>query len=145
MVTYTKFEQTMEDVAHKVHDFSSDNLEIALCNEANAPDEAADAVLADIVPIAYTNLPTSRVLTTTSSGHTGGLYTLVIDDKLLTATGTVAGFRYVVVFNQDSATPDDALLGFFDYGSDLVLNSGESLNVDFGADGPTDGALFTLQ
>jgi hypothetical protein len=143
MATYNKFQQCIEDIYHGVHNFSADNLEVALCNAANAPSASLDAVLTDLVVISYTNL-SSRVITTSSSGHTTGTYDLVLNDLTLSASGgAVAGFRYVVVFNQDSVTPTDALICWFDYGSDLVLNDGESLTVDFESDGPTTGSLFT--
>jgi hypothetical protein len=141
MAAYTKFQQAIEDFYHKVHKCDTDTFQVALCNNANPPSVSLDAVLADIVQIAYTNLST-QVITTTSSGQTTGNFSLVFDDLTLTASGTVAAFQYVVVFNQTSATPDDALIGFFDYGSDLVLSNGESLTIDFGADGPTTGEIF---
>ena len=55
MATYTKFHQHVENMAHGVHNFSSDStctITVALCNAANAPSVSADAVLADIVQIA---------------------------------------------------------------------------------------------
>lgn len=144
MATYNKFQQTVEDLAHKVHNLGSDTLEVALCNAANAPSASLDAVLVDLVQIAYTNL-SSRVITTNSSGQTTGIYDLVLNDLTLTASGgAVAGFRYVVIFNQSSVAPTDALIGWFDYGSDLVLADGESLTIDFESDGPTTGSLLTL-
>jgi hypothetical protein len=144
MAAYVKFEQFTEDLAHKVHDLGSDVLTVALCSAANAPSVSADAVLADLTVVAYTNLST-RVITTSTSGQTTGTYDLVLDDLTLTASGgPVAAFRYVVVFNETSATPTDALICYFDYGSDLVLADGESLTIDFESDGPTTGSLFTL-
>ena len=144
MAAYQKFQQFPEDLAHKVHNLGSDALEVALCNAANAPSLSLDAVLADLTVIAYTNLST-RVVVTDSSGQTTGTYDLVLDDLTLTASGgAAAGFRYVVLFNQSSASPDDALICMFDSGSDLVLADGQSLTVDFESDGPTTGSLFTL-
>jgi hypothetical protein len=143
MAAYEKFQQFVEDLAHGVHDLETDVLQVALCAAANAP-VAGNAVLADLTQIDYTNCST-QVITTSTSGQATGTYDLVLTDLTLTAGGgPVAAFRYVVVFNQSSATPDDALICFFDYGSDLVLADGESLTIDFESDGPTTGSLLTL-
>jgi hypothetical protein len=142
MASYTKFEDFVEAVHEGKHNLASDTLEVALCNAANAPSVSLDSVLADIVQISYTFL-SSRVITTASSSQlVAGTYSLVLNDLTLTATGgSAAPFRYVVVFNQ-TATNDD-LICYFDYGSDLTLADGESLTIDFGGDGPTDGTLFS--
>ena len=143
MATYQKFQQFTEDMAHKVHNLGSDTLQVALCAAANAP-VVTNSVLLDLTQIAYTNLST-QVITTSTSGQVTGTYDLVLNDLTLTASGgAAAAFRYVVVFNQTSVTPTDALICFFDYGSDLTLADGESLTIDFESDGPTTGSLFTL-
>ncbi len=143
MATYNKFQQFVEDMAHKVHNLGSDSFKVALCAAASAP-VVGNSVLADLTEISYTNL-SSRVITTSTSGQTTGTYDLVLDDLTLTASGgAVAAFRYVVVYNDTPASPLDPLIGWFDYSSDLVLGDGESLDVDFEADGGTTGSLLTL-
>ena len=134
MATYTKFQPFIEAVMEGKHDFSSDQLVVALTNAANPP-AATDGVLGDLTEIAYTNL-SSRNITTSSSSQTGGTYSLVLADLVLTASGNVAAFQYVVVYNDDAAT--DELIAFFDYGSEISLVSGETFTIDFNASG-----LFT--
>jgi len=130
MATFNKFQSFVQALAHKLHDLESDQIVLALTNAANAP-AATDAVLADLTPIAYTNL-SSRNVTTTSSAQTSGTYKLTLTDLTLTASGgSVAPFRYVVLYN-DTATNDE-LIGFYDYGSDLTLADGETFLVDFDA------------
>ncbi|HUU25596.1 MAG TPA: hypothetical protein VMW68_08560 [Methyloceanibacter sp.] len=131
MATANKFQQFVEDLAHKVHNLGSDQLEVALT--VAVPSATLDEVLADITPIDYTNL-SARTVTTTSSGHTTGTYNLVLTDLVLTASGgPVASFQYVTLFNQASVTPTDALIMWWDYGSGLILLDTETFTIDFAA------------
>lgn len=128
MATWNKVNQFPEDLAHGVHDLSVDAITVALVAAANAP-TASSAVLADLVQIPYTFL-SSRVITTTASDQTGGTYKLVLQDLTLTSTGGATGpFRYIALYNDSSVS--NSLLGFYDYGSNLTLNDGESLTIDF--------------
>lgn len=140
MAAYQKFQPFVEHLAEGVHNFSSDStctITVALCNAANAP-TAGMATLSQLTQISYTNL-SARVVTVTSSSQTSGTYRLILQDLTLTASGgAVAPFRYIVLYNDDAAS--DQLLCYYDYGSDLTLQDGESLLLDFdGANG-----LFSL-
>lgn len=129
MATFNKFEQFVEDLSEGVHTCSSDQFTVALTTNANAP-VATDAVLADITEIAYTNL-SSRNLTTSASGQTSGTFTQLFSDLVLTASGAVATFRWVIIYNNTPTSPLDPLVSYFDFGSDLTLASGETLTIDF--------------
>ena len=130
MATFNKINQFVEDVAHGVHDLETDQIVVALCASANAP-VATNTVLANLTEIAYTNL-SSRNVTTTSSAETSGTYKLTLTDLVLTASGgSVAAFRYVVLYNDTPTTPADPLIGWYDYGSSLTLNDTETLTIDF--------------
>lgn len=136
MAAFNKFNSFVEALAEKVHNLGSDTLTVALCAAANAP-VAGNTVLANLTQIAYTNL-SSRALTVSASSQTSGTYKLVINDLVLTASGgSVAPFRYIVIYN-DTATSDE-LIGWYDYGSDLTLANGETLTIDF------DGSNGVLQ
>lgn len=135
MATYNKFNSFVEALAEKVHNLGADTLTVALCAAANAP-VATNTVLANLTQIAYTNL-SARTLTVSASSQTSGTYSLVITDKVLTASGgAVATFRYVVIYN-DTALNDE-LICWYDHGSDVTLADGETYTIDFGA------SLFTL-
>lgn len=137
MAAYNKFNAFVEAVAEKVHNLGSDALMVALCAAANAP-VAGNSVLADLTQISYTNC-SSRAVTTSSSAQTSGTYKLVLADLVLTASGgSVGPFRYVVLYNDTPTSPADPLLGWYDYGSEITLASGETLTIDF--DG-TNGVL----
>ena len=125
MATFVKFDAFVKALAEKVHNLGSDQLVVALTNSAPS---AANTVLADITQISYTNL-SSRNITTSSSSQTSGTYKLVLADLTLTASGAVGPFRYVVIYNDTSAS--DNLIGYLDYGSSSSLNSGEQFIIDF--------------
>ena len=126
MVAFSKINDFVQDLAHKIHDLETDSLVVALTNTAHT---STWGQLSDLTEISYTNL-SSRSLSTTSSAQTSGTYKLVLGDLTLTASGgSVAGFRYIYIYN-DTATNDE-LIGYYDYGSTLVLSDGESLLIDF--------------
>lgn len=132
MASFNKFNSFVEAIAEKVHNLGSDQLVIALTNSAP---NATDTQLSNITQITYTNL-SSRNITTASSAQSSGTYKLTLTDLVLTASGSVGPFRYVVIYN-DTATNDE-LVGYYDYGSSISLASGETFTIDF--DG-TNGVL----
>ena len=129
MATFTKFQPFVAALANGEHDLASDVIQVALCNAANPPVNT-NGLLADLTQIAYTNLST-QVVTVVSSTQTAGTYTLVLTDLVLTASGAVAPFRYIVLFNQSAGS--DELIGFYDYGSEVTLATGETFTCDFAA------------
>ena len=129
MATFNKFNSFVEALAEGTHNLGSDTLTIALTNTAPV---AGNTVLANITEISYTNV-SSRVLTSVTSAQTSGTYTLDAADLVLTASGTVPTFRYVVLYN-DTATSDE-LVGYYDYGSAVDLLNGETFTITFDASG----------
>jgi len=131
MATFVKSHAFVEHLAEKVHNLGADTFAVALTTNANAPSASLDAVLADITEISYTNLSSRTVGTATSSAQTSGTYKLVLPDLVLTASGAVATFRWVVLYNDTPTSPADPIVGVFDYGSDVTLASGETFTIDF--------------
>lgn len=132
MATFAKFNSFVEAVAEKVHNLGSDALKIALTNTIPV---ATNTQLADLTEIAYTNL-SARAVTTGSSAQSSGTYKLVCTDLVLTASGNVATFRYVVLYNDTAGNKE--LIGWWDKASTVTLANGETFTVDF--DG-TNGVL----
>ena len=134
MATYNKHNQFVEDLAEKVHNLGSDQLVAYLTSVAPV---AGNSVLADLTQIAYTNL-SSRNITTSTSSQTAGTYKLVLADLVLTASGAVEAFRYAGLYNDTPTAPADPLIAWWDYGSSVTLASGETFTYDFSA---TNGVL----
>lgn len=132
MATFNKFNVFVEHLAEGVHNLETGAITVALT--AVSPSPASSTIL-DINQISYTNLtssPNNRVVSPKTSAQTAGTYRLTATgDLVLTSTGSVSPFRYVVLYNDSTTAPADALIGFYDYGSDLTLASGETLTIDF--------------
>lgn len=127
MATFTKFQPFVENVAEKVFNLGSDTLTVAL--SASAPTNTW-GTLSQVTQIAYTNL-SARAITTTSSAQTSGTYKLTLNDLVLTASGAVATFRYIIIYD-DTATNDE-LIAYYDYGSNVTLANGDTFTIDFDA------------
>lgn len=130
MATFTKVLSFPQAVAEKVHNLGSDQIKIAL---TNTTPNTAWTKLSDLTEISYTNLSGTNPLnvTTTSSSSSGGTYTLVLEDLVLTATGAVGPFRYVYVYNDTASNKE--LIGYVDYGSSISLADTQTFTIDFGA------------
>lgn len=153
MATFEKINDFVEHVNEGAHAMQTNNLRLALSatnptGEASNPKADGNGLLANVTQIAYTNLtgdPTSRDITLSASSQTAGVYSLSLTDLTLTAGGgAIAAFEWIYVFNENTAVLVDPLIGVYDYGSLLTLNDGESLTVDFGANGAGAGNLYTM-
>lgn len=136
MATFNKFNSFVEAVAEKAHNLGADTLKVMLTNVAPA---ATNSVKTDITEIAAGNGYTAggAQATQASSAQTSGTYKLVLNDVTFTAAGgSLATFRYAVLYN-DTATSKE-LIGYWDYGTSLIITNGNSFTVDFD---PTAGVL----
>ena len=133
MATFVKYQQFAEDLANKIHDLfgTNDTLKIALTN--TAPNVATHAVLADITQIGAGNGYTAGGSDTQNDGtETTGTFTLTGVDVVFTAAGgTIGPFRYAVLYNDTPTSPADPLIAYWDYGSSITLQNGETFTVDF--------------
>lgn len=130
MAAFNKHNAFVEDLAEKVHNLGSDALTYALTATANAP-TAANSILANLTQISYTNLSTRVAGTPTTSAQSSGTYTLLLPDLVLTASGAVASFQYVDLYNDTPTSPADPLIGWYDYGASVTLASGETFTIDY--------------
>jgi hypothetical protein len=130
MASFNKFHAFVEHLAEKVHNLGSDTLKVMLTNTAPV---ATNSVRADLVEIAGGNGYTTGGATAaaSSSSQTSGTYKLVLDDPATwtAAGGTIGPFRYAVLYNDTAA--NDELIGWWDYGSSITLQAGETFKVDF--------------
>lgn len=125
MATFNKFNSFVEALAEKVHNLGSDQLMVALTNTLPVN---TNTQLSNITEIAYTNLG-SRVITTSSSVQTSGTYKLTLAYLSIAATGPVATFRYIVIYNNTATNKE--LIGWYDYGSGVTMANGDFITCDF--------------
>jgi len=133
--TFTFYQDFKEQLGKGVHDLSTHDLKIALTNAA--PNVATHTVLADITQIStgggYTGGAGGGVaLSGESYTESAGTGTFIATDLVITAAGgSIGPFQYVVLYNNTTTSPVDALIGYLNYGSALTLADTETLTLDF--------------
>jgi hypothetical protein len=136
MPTFTRFNQFIEDVFKKKHDFSADTFKYLLTNTAPS---LGNTVKTDITEIANGNGYTAggTVLGGVTAEQVAGVLTVTANDVIIAAAGgSMAAWRYLAVFNDTSV--GDLLVGYADRGSAITLGAGESETMDF-----TTGTMLT--
>jgi hypothetical protein len=131
VAVFQKFNSFVEALGRKVHNLNADSLKVMLCNTAPV---AANAVKTDLTEIAAGNGYAAGGTVSAGNGYsqTSGTAKLTSGDVVFTAAGgTIGPFRYAVLYN-DTATNKE-LVGFWDYGSAITLQIGETFTVDFDA------------
>jgi len=133
MATYNKFQDFVEQLGKGVHQLHAAGHTLMLYLTNNTPDANLDAVKADLVGITEQN---GYAAADAQNDYTeaAGTGTLTCVDKVWTATaGGFGPFRYVVLYNDTPTSPADPLIAWWDYGSAITVNVGETMTVDFGA------------
>lgn len=140
MATYNKFQNFSEQLVLGVHNFGSNVFKIYLSN--TTPSASADSVKADLPEISAGNGYTAGgTATTITVAEVTGTTTVSGTQVVFTASGgSIGPFQYVVFYNDSTASDD--LISWWDYGSALTLNDGETFTIKFS--NTTPGAIFTL-
>lgn len=137
MAAGNKFQPFVDQLAEKVHNLASDSLKVVLTNTAPTNTWASYTDLTGAgIEVANGNgyVTGGATISQSSSTQTSGTYKLVTGDCSWTASGAGIGpFRYAVLYN-DTAS-NDGLIAYWDYGSSITLNSGETFTFD--CDGTT--------
>ncbi len=138
MAAFVKYQDFVEQLGKGIHllHAAGNTLKIALSN--TAPNVATHAGLADITEIAAGNGYTAGGEDTQNDyTEAAGVGSCTGVDVVWTAAGgTIGPFRYVVLYNDTST--GDKLIGYWDYGSSITLQIGETFTTDFGS------SMFTV-
>lgn len=146
MAAYVKFNVFVGDLVGKVHDLlgtagsTADTLKIYLSN--TAPNAATNTVKSDLAEITQQNGYTAPVSTGNVGVNSTGTVTVTGTNITITASGgSVGPFRYIVLYNSTAGTTP--MVSYWDYGSSLTLNDGDSFIIKFN-NGASSGTIFTL-
>jgi len=142
LASFNKFNQFSTDLSTGKHNFGSHAL---YCGLTNSAPSVANAVWGDISEVAAGNGYTAGGSDAGASGAgSSGTYTVTGTNITWTASGgAISTFRYVVIYNHTQTSPVKPLIGWWDYGSALTLNSGDSLTVKFN-NGASSGTILTV-
>ena len=134
MATYVKFYTFVEDLIAGLHHLgaSGDVLKVYLTN--NTPDQGLDAIKGDLPGITEQNGYAPADIQNDISRTDGTAKMTAVDVTFTASGGAVGPFRYAVIYNDTCASPVDPLVCYWDYGSEVTLNDGESFKVDFGTE-----------
>lgn len=139
MAAYVKFFDFVEQLVKAVHNFDAAGHVFKVYLSNATPDQTADTVKADLAEITAQNgYPSGGTDVQNTVSETTGTATIGATDVVFTGTTTdpaFGPFRYVVLYN-DTATNDN-LVAYWDYGSSISINNGETFTIDF-------SSLFTL-
>lgn len=132
MATFNKFQDFVEQLGKGIHQLhaSGHQLKVFLSNELPL---ATDTAKTDVTPITEENGYAAADIQNdyTESGGTGTL--AGVDVEWTASGGSFGPFRYVILYNEDTTSPLDALVAWWDYGSSITCNDGEKFTVDFEA------------
>lgn len=139
MALYNKFQDFVEQLGKGVHQLhaAGHTLKVGLTNTLPVN---TNTIYANITEISAGNGYTAGGDDAQNDyTETGGTATLTCQDITFTATGgTIGPLQYAVLYNDTPAAPVDPLIAWWDYGSSITLQDGETFKVDFGA------STFTL-
>lgn len=130
MAAFNKFNSFVQELGKGSHNFSSHTVKIMLTNTAPT---ATNAVKADLTDITAGNGYTAggTAIGSLTWTNSSGTSTLGGANVVFTASGgSIGPFRYAAAYNDTQTSPAKPLVGWWDYGSAVTLNSGETLTVD---------------
>jgi hypothetical protein len=134
MASFNKVDSFIDNVVLGTHaawlSADTDVVEAYLSNAT--PSASGDSLKADLAEIATGNGYTAGGIDIENAAtQTAGTITVTATDKVVTATGAIAQFRYVAFFNDTAA--NDPLVGWYDYGSALDMVNTDTFTINFGS------------
>ena len=128
MAAFVKFYAFVADIGLEKHQLNTDTLKVYLTNAAPTTGNTVYNTPADLSTANGYTAGGEDVTNTWS--QTGGVATLAIGADIVwtAAGGTIGPFRYAVLYNDTDASKP--LIGYWDYGSAITLQIGETFTFD---------------
>jgi hypothetical protein len=130
MAAFQKFNAFIDQLTKGAHNLTTASYRVALTNTAPAATDTVWSSAAYPPPVSAFGYPAGgNTPAVTSSATVAGTFKLILVDSVFAASGGQIGpFRYVILYNFSSS---NNLIGYYDYGSLVTLNDGETFTVDF--------------
>lgn len=131
MAAFVKFQNFVEDLGKGTHQLHAAGHTLKVYATNATPNVATHAVKADIAEITAQNgYPSGGSDIQNDYTEASGTASCTGVDVVWTASsGSFGPFRYVVLYNDTPAS--DPLIGYWDYGSAVTINDGETFTTDF--------------
>lgn len=129
MTVFNKFNCFAGDLGNKLHNLSTDVFKVMFTDVAPV---ATNTVKSNITEIAAGNgyVAGGIAASFVSWAQASGVWKWIIGQPLLTASGgSVAQFRYAVLYNSTAAGLN--LCGWIDYGAEVNVTNGNTFQVAF--------------
>lgn len=125
MATYNKFYVFATNLVNGAHNLNSHTFKVMLTNVAPV---ATNEVLTDLTEISAGNGYTAGgTASSVTQANTLGTVKATASNVTFTAAGgSIGPFRYAVFYNSTQTSPAKPLIAWFDYGSNVTLQSGET-------------------
>jgi len=140
MASFNKFEDFVLQLGKGVHQLHAAGHQLKCYLSNAAPSASLDSIKTDLAEISAGNGYTAGGADTandyTEAAGTGSC--TGVDIVWTAGGGTIGPFRYTALYNDTPASPLDPLISWWDYGSAITLNAGETFTVDFGT------SMFTI-
>ncbi len=140
MAAFNKFEDFVLQLGKAVHQLHAAGHTLKVYASNAAPSTSLDTIKTDLAEITAANgYPSGGSDIVNDYTETTGTGSCTGTDVTWTASGGSFGpLRYIPLYNDTPASPLDPLIGWWDHGSSVTINDGESFTVDFGA------SVFTI-
>lgn len=142
MAAYNKFNDFVDQLGQGKHVFGTHVFKCMLSNNAPA---ATNSIKTDLTELGGGNGYTAgghdaQITWAEVTGTATATGTMIV---ITASGGTIGPFRYVALYNDTQTSPVDPLVSWWDYGSALTLQIGETFSIKFN-NSATTGTVFTL-
>lgn len=125
-VTSKMYGNALLKALNKEVDWDTDTIKVMLCTSSYVPDQDVhvykSSVTSEVTGIGYT--AGGATLTGKTITYTAGTNTITLDASDVTWASSTITARYAVVYDSTGTDATSVLLGYIDFGQDMVSSNG---------------------